>query len=192
MVDEDVARDADDVFLDEGVPVNQEIDAVRRQELLQFQPVDAGSVAFLDVQENVVVVDDVPNLHPERLGVAKRAKRDAVHRDKRQDGIASVGVQDGVQPLQIEDELVPVRHAVQAIDPQRVLIVPVEDGHAALEAQQVVVRYRNLNRTAVCIQVHLQRRRDREGHLLFRYELVVHSIKNSCSWSLFGQHFRED
>jgi hypothetical protein len=44
----------------------------------------------------------------------------------------------------------------------------------------------------VCIQVHLQRRRDREGHLLFRYELVVHSIKNSCSWSLFGQHFRED
>ena len=64
--------------------VNQEI-AVRRRELLQFHPVDAGSVAFL-MYRNVVVVDDVPNLHPERLGVAEGAKRNAVHRDKRQDG----------------------------------------------------------------------------------------------------------
>ena len=103
-----------------------------------------------------------------------------------------VGVQDGVQPLQIEDELVPVRHAVQAIDPERVLIVPVEDGYAALEAQQVVVRYRNLNRTAVRIQVQLEVRRDREGHFLFRDELVVHSIKSSRGRSFFGQCFRED
>ena len=120
-------------------------------EVAQFQSVDAGSVAFLDVEENLVIIDDVPNLHPERLGVAKRAKRDAIYGDKRQDCVAPVGVQDGVQPLQIEDKLVPVRHAVQAIDPERVLIVPVEDGYAALEAQQVVVRYRNLNRTAVRI-----------------------------------------
>ena len=111
--------------------------------------------------------------------------RNAIHGDKRQDCVATVGVQDGVQPLQMEDELVPVRHAVQAIDPERVLIVLVEDGYAALEAQQVVVRYRNLNRTAVRIQVLLEGRRDREGHFLFRDELVVHKDKSRCGLSLF-------
>ena len=64
-------------------------------------------------------------------------------------------------------------------------IVSIEDGHAALESQQVVVRYRNLNGTAVRIEVPLERRRDREGHFLFRDQLVVHSNKSRLLSPMF-------
>ncbi len=150
-----IARNAYDVLFDECISVNKEIDAVRRQELFQFQSIDSGRIAFLDVEENVVVVDDVPDFHPERLGVAKGAKRDAVHRDERQDGVAAIGMQDGVKAFEIEDEFVTFGGTVHTIDPQRIVVIAIQNRDAALKTQEVVVRYWNFDRSAVRVEVTL-------------------------------------
>ena len=127
------------MLLDQGVFVNQELDAVGGEQLLQFEAVDPRGIGPLDVEEDVVVVDDVPHLDPEGLRIAERAEGDAVDGDEGEDGVTAVRMEDGIDPLEIEDELIPVCTGVEAIDPEGVAAFLVEDGHAALEAQQVLV-----------------------------------------------------
>jgi hypothetical protein len=174
LLDEDIAGDAHDVLFDEGALVNEELDAVRGEELLEFEAVDPRGIGPLDVEEDVVVVDDVPDFDPEGLRVAKRAERDAVDRDEGQNGVAAVRVEDGVDPLEVQDEFVPIRVGVEAIDPQGVPALFVEDGHAAFEAQQVLVGDRNVDRPVVRVEVGLQTGRDRKRLLLLGDELLVH------------------
>ena len=125
------------------------------RELLQLQTVDAGRVAALDVQKDVVVVEDVPDLDPEGLGVAEGAEGDAVDRDEGQNGVAPVSVQDGVDTLEAEDEFIPVRIGVEAIHPQGVPVLLVEDGHTAFESKQVFVGDGDVHGPVMGIQIPL-------------------------------------
>ena len=73
-----VARDAGDVFLDQRVVVDEVDDVVRREQVLEFEAVDARGVGLLDVEVVVVVVEVVHHADAERLGVAEHAVVDAL------------------------------------------------------------------------------------------------------------------
>ena len=65
-LDEDVARDAGDVLLDERRAVGDEIQAVGGEEVLEFEAVDAGRVGLLHVKIVLVVVVGVDDADAER------------------------------------------------------------------------------------------------------------------------------
>ena len=164
------------MLFDEGAFVDEELYAVRGQELFELEAVDARGVAPLDVEEDVVVIDHIPDLDPEGLRVAEGAEGDAVDRDEGQDGVAAVRVEYGVDAFQAEHKLVPVRVGVQAIDPQGVPALTIEDGHATLEPQKVLVGDRDVHRTVMRVEVGLQPRRNWERLLFLRNELIVHAL----------------
>jgi hypothetical protein len=67
------------VFLDEGVAVDQVVDAVGREDVFEFESVDARGVGVLDVEVVRVVVEEVGDADAERAGVSEIAEVDAVH-----------------------------------------------------------------------------------------------------------------
>jgi hypothetical protein len=76
--DEDVARDARDVLLDQGVAVGDEVQAVGREQVLELEAVDARGVGLLHVEVVLVVVVGIDDPDAEGRRVAEGAEVDAV------------------------------------------------------------------------------------------------------------------
>ena len=77
-LDEDVAGDAGNMFLDQHAAGGEEAEAVGGEQVFEFQPVDAGGVGLLDVEVVGIVVVGVDDPDAERLRVAEGAEIDAV------------------------------------------------------------------------------------------------------------------
>ena len=152
--------------------MHQEVDAIGRKQLFQFKSVNPGCIASLDVEKEVVVVDDVADLDAEGFGVPKRAIRNAVYRQKGKDGVAAVGVENRVQALQVGHQFIPFPLSVEAIHPKGVAVVLVQNGHAALEPKQVLVRDWDGHCTAMLVEVILQVAPHWKRDFLFGNEFV--------------------
>lgn len=78
VAEEGVAGDACDVFLDEGVAVDEVVDAVGGEDVFEFEAEDAGGVGLFDVEVVRVVVEEVGDADTEGFGVSEVAEVDAV------------------------------------------------------------------------------------------------------------------
>ena len=79
VLDEDVSRNSGNVLLNQGVPIDQIIDPVRRKDVLQLQPVNPVSIRNLDVIIIRIAIKLIRNPDPERPGIAKLPKINPLH-----------------------------------------------------------------------------------------------------------------
>ena len=79
MIDEDVAGQADDVFLDKGRAVSDEIQTIGREQVFELEAVEAGGVGFFDVKVILIIIVRIDDADAKRRGVAEGAVVDAVH-----------------------------------------------------------------------------------------------------------------
>ena len=79
VAQEDIARNAGDVFLDQGVAIDQIVDAVGREDVFEFEAVDARGVGVFDVEIVGVVVEQVGDADAERQRVAEIPEVDAIN-----------------------------------------------------------------------------------------------------------------
>ena len=78
-MDEDIAGHAGDVLLDESVAIDEVVDAIRREDVLELEAVDARGVGLFDVKVIGVVVVEVGDANTERFGISKISEVDAIH-----------------------------------------------------------------------------------------------------------------
>ncbi len=79
IAQENVSRDASDMFLDQGVAVDEVVDAVGWKDVFELESVDARGVRVFDVEVVGVVVEKVGDADAERLRVPELAVVDPVH-----------------------------------------------------------------------------------------------------------------
>jgi len=166
--DEDVARDAGDVLLDQGVAVREEVEPVGRQQVLQFQAVDARGIRLLHVEVVLVVVVGVDHAHAERRRVAEAAEIHAVDVEVLHHRQVAVDLQAGVDALQA---LVERGHLLGTVDhrvPQRGPALGVAQRDRLVEVAEPLVRHRQFALAPVAVQVGAQPFTDRNTRLLRR------------------------
>ena len=61
-----IGWDTDNVFFHDGVFVDEVVDSIRREDMLQFQPVDAVGIDLLDIEVVEVVINCGLQSVPER------------------------------------------------------------------------------------------------------------------------------
>ena len=89
-----------DVLLDQRAPVRQEIEAVRGEEVLQLESVDAGGVRLLHVEVVLVVVVGVDDPDPEGRRVAEGAEVHPVDVEVLHDRQVAVDLEERIDLLQ--------------------------------------------------------------------------------------------
>ena len=77
-LDEDIARDAWNVLLDQHAAAGEKAEPVGGEQVLEFKTVDARGIGFLDIEVVGIVVVGVDDPDAERLRVAEGAEIDAV------------------------------------------------------------------------------------------------------------------
>ena len=136
---EDVAGDAGDVLLDQRLAPGEVEHAVRREQVLEFEPADARGVADLHVEVVVVLVVRVDDADAEGLRVAEGAEVHAVHVDVAEHLHAAFAAQERIR---LEQALRKPAHLFGRIRdslPERVLAA-FEQGHRRGELAQLGVR----------------------------------------------------
>ena len=123
VADEQIAGDAGDMFFDEGVMVGIKRDAVGREQMFQFETVDAGCIGLLYVIVIVIVVELIDDADAKGVGVGEGAEVDAG--DVEVFGIAEIAfrLQDGIHLDESFADKIPVAHVVEGGFPESVLIV---------------------------------------------------------------------
>lgn len=139
VANEDVAGDAGDVLLHQGVALGEVVDAVGGEEVLQFQAIDAGGVGGLDVKVVVVVVILVDDADAEGAGVAKLAIVHTLNK-KVGHGMEVAGAEEGVDAGEARIQFVLHLPGIQDAGPVGGIAVFVVQGVAFGEAEEVLVR----------------------------------------------------
>ena len=113
MFDENVAGQADDVLLNEGRAVSDEIQPVGREEVFELEAVDAGGVGFFDVKIILIIVVRIDDADAKRRGVPEGAVVDAVHVKVAHHGEIAVNLEQSVNEFQ---RLVEFAHLGAVVD----------------------------------------------------------------------------
>ena len=163
--DEDVARHAGDVLLDQGRAVGDVVEPVRRQQVLQLQAVDARGVRLLDVEVVGVLVDAVDDPDPERQRVAEAAEVDPVDVEVVHDRQVAVDLQQRVDVLEVDLQRLHLVGRIEDRLPQGVAPVRVREGQALPEVFEPRVRDRKLQLAPEPREISRQRRADRVARL---------------------------
>ena len=99
-VDKNISGNPDDVLFDEGRAVRDVVEAVGREQVLEFETVDAGGVGFLHVEIVLIVVVGVDDPDAKRGRVAEGAKIHAVDVEMVDDRKITVDLEDRVDFFQ--------------------------------------------------------------------------------------------
>ena len=160
VAEEDVARNAGDVFLDEGVAVDEIVDAVWREDVFEFEAEDARGVGVLDVEIVRVVVEEIGDADAERAGVSEIAVIDAVHEQVFVlGGVAAefeFGVDGGEARPEFREDLGRIHHG----EPEGFAALRVLVGDGAGEAAEFAVDPRDVPLAVEVIEILPQRLRD--------------------------------
>ena len=162
LLGEDVARDARDVFLDQGLAPGEVEHAVRGEQVFELQAADARGVADLHVEVVVVLVVRVDDADAEGLRVAERAEVDAVDVDVAEDLHAAFAAEQGVR---LEQPLGEAAHDFGRVGdgfPQGILAA-FEQGHRGGEVAQLRIRDRQRDFAAFAGKVGAELGADRIG-----------------------------
>ena len=83
-------------------------------------------------------------------------------------------MKDGVQPLEVGHQFIALALRIEAINPQGVVVVAVQNRHAPLKPQQVLVAHGDAHGAPVLVEVGLQPRKDGIDLFLFGNQFVIH------------------
>jgi hypothetical protein len=156
VADVDVARDPRHVLLHQGVAVGEEVDPVRREQVLELQAVHARGVRLLHVEVVLVVVVGIDDPDTEGRRIAEGAEVDPVDVEVADHREIAVDLEPGVDLLQ---GLVEVRHLAGVVDhgvPERRLAVFVGQRDDLVKRAQPLVGDREIALAPVAPQVAAQ------------------------------------
>ena len=124
--------------------------------MLQFQAVNPGSIRFLDIEIGKIVVEDIPNLDPKGLGIAKCAIVHRIHIQILKDPVAAVRMEDGIDPFKAPVDLFPIRIRVIDTNPERIFVIAVIDGYRTRKSEEVLIQDGDLYLSVILLQIGIQ------------------------------------
>ena len=161
VADEGIAGDADDVLLDDGLVIDEIVDAAGREDVFEFEPVDAVGVGAFDVEVVEVFVEGVDDAHAVGQRVAVEAQVHAVYVEVFDRREVAVGLQQGVGDQEILVNFVLFVGFVEDRRPVRILAFLVVERYGFVMTRQVGVADAQLFDPPIAHQIGLEEVADR-------------------------------
>lgn len=161
VANKDVTRNARDVFLDQGVAIDEVVDAVGREDVLQLQAKEAGRIGVFDIIIIRVAVEEVGDADAEWAGVSKFAEVDALDREVIGEAQVVADFEHGIDLGELGSELGHDLGGIHYLQPESFLAFGVFVGDGAGEAEEFVVDERDFREPAVVREIVSEGIRDR-------------------------------
>lgn len=161
VANEDIARNACDVFLDQGVAIDEVVDAVGREDVFQLQAKESGSIGVFDIIIIRVAVKEVGDADAEWAGVSKLAEVDALNSKVIGEAQVVADFEHGIDPGELGSELGHNLGRIHYLQPESFLAFGVFVGDGAGEAEEFVVDERDFRKPAVVREIVSEGIRDR-------------------------------
>ena len=161
IANEDIARNTCDMFLNQGVAIDEVVDAVGREDMFQLQAKEAGSIGVFDIIIIRVAVEEVGDADTEWAGVSKLAEVDALNSKVISKAQIVADFEHGVDLGELGSELRHDLGRIHYLQPKSLLAFGVFVGDGAGEAEEFVVDERYFRKPAVVREIVSEGIRDR-------------------------------
>ena len=161
VANKDVTGNARNVFLDQGVAIDEVVDAVGREDVFQLQAKESGSIGVFDIIIIRVAVEEVGDADAEWAGVSKLAEVDALNSKVIGEAQVVADFEHGIDFGELGSELRHDLGRIHYLQPESLLAFGVFVGDGAGEAEEFVVDKRDFRKPAVVREIVSEGIRDR-------------------------------